>query len=138
MPDSRSPLTAPSLPPPQLGVHRVLLSHEPLLPSTSSKKVGHCCCWPCCCWSLLLLVTAVAGPAVVVVGPQLVCPSKPALLRKSKQLAGECHRSRGLLMLCCALIFVSAGQWVIICVRLWVPVLQCVQTSSTESSILCR
>ena len=34
---------------------------------------------------------------VVIVGPQLVCPSKPAPRRKSKQLAGECHRSRGLL-----------------------------------------
>ena len=53
---------------------------------------------------------------VVVVMPQLVCPSKPAPLRKSKQLAGECHRCSGLLMLCCALMCVSAGQWVIICV----------------------
>ena len=37
---------------------------------------------------------------VVVVGPQLVCPSMPAPLRKSKQLVRECHRSGGLLMLC--------------------------------------
>ena len=69
---------------------------------------------------------------VVFVGPQLVCPSKPAPLRKSNQLAGECHRSSGLLMLCCALMCVSAGHWVIMCVRLWVLVLQCVQTSSTD------
>ena len=75
---------------------------------------------------------------VVVVGPQRVCPSKPAPLRKSKELAGECHRSSGLLMLCCVLMCVSAGQWAIMCVRLWVPVLQCVHTSLTESSILFR
>ena len=75
---------------------------------------------------------------VVVVVPQRVCPSKPAPLRKSKQLAGECHRSSGLLMLCCVLMCVSAEQRVIMCVRLWVPVLHCVQTSSTESSILFR
>ena len=47
---------------------------------------------------------------VVVAVPQLVCPSKPAPLRKNKQLARECHRSSGLLMLCCALMCVSAGQ----------------------------
>ena len=63
--------------------------------------------------------------SVVVVGPQRVCPSKPTPLRKSKQLAGECHRYSGLLKLCCVLMCVSAGQWVIMCVRLWVPVLQC-------------
>ena len=67
----------------------------------------------------------------VVVVPHLVCPSKPAPLRKSKQLAGECHRSGRLLMLCCAIMCVSAGQWVIMFVRLWVPVLQCMQTSLT-------
>ena len=61
----------------------------------------------------------------VVVVPQQLCPSKPAPLRKSKQLAGECHRSSGLLMLCCVLMCMSAGQWVIMCVRLLVPVLQC-------------
>ena len=72
----------------------------------------------------------------VVVVPHRVCPSMPAPLKKSKQLADECHRSSGLLMLCYVLMCVSAGQWVIICVRLWVPVLQCVQTSSTESSSL--
>ena len=71
---------------------------------------------------------------VVVVGPQLVCPSKPAPLRKSKQLAREWHRSSGLLMLCCAIMCVSEGQWVIMCVRLWVLVLQCVPTLSTEST----
>ena len=59
---------------------------------------------------------------VVVVGPQLVCPSKPTPLRKIKQLAGECHRSSGLLMLCCTLMSVITGQWVIMCVRLWVLV----------------
>ena len=75
---------------------------------------------------------------VVVAVPHRVCPSTPAPLKKSKQLARECHRSCGLLMLCCVLMCVSAGQWVIICARLWVPVLQCVQTSSTESSILFR
>ena len=74
----------------------------------------------------------------VVAVPQRVCPSKPAPLKKSKQLDGECHRSSGLLMLCCVLKCVSAGQWVIMYVRPWVPVLQCVQTSSTESSILFR
>ena len=73
---------------------------------------------------------------VVVVPPQRVRPSKPAPLRKSKQLARECHRSSGLLMLCCVLMCVNAGQWVIMCIRLSVPVLQCVQTSSTESSVL--
>ena len=57
---------------------------------------------------------------VVVVGPQLVCPSKPAPMRKSKVLAGVCHRSSGLLMLRCALMWVSEEQWVIMCVRLWV------------------
>ena len=67
-------------------------------------------------------------PLVVVVVPQCVCPSTPTPLKKSKQLAGECYRSSGLLMLC-VLMCVSAGQWVIMCVRLWVPVLQCVQTS---------
>ena len=56
-------------------------------------------------WDLLLW-----NIVVVVVGPQLVCPSKPVPLRKSKQLAGECHWSSGLLMLCCALMCVSAGQ----------------------------
>ena len=74
----------------------------------------------------------------VVAVPQRVCPSKLTPLRKSKQLAGECHRSSGLLVLCCVLMCVSAGQWVIMCVRPWVPVLQCVQTLSTESSILFR
>ena len=64
--------------------------------------------------------------------------SEQARLRKRNQLAGECHRSSGLLMLCCALMCVSAGQFVIVCVRLWVLVLQCVQTSSTEPSILFR
>ena len=75
---------------------------------------------------------------VVVVIPQRVCPSKPAPLRKSKQLAGECHWSSGLLMLCCVLMCVNAGQWGIMCVRQWVPVLQYVQTSSTESPIRFR
>ena len=75
---------------------------------------------------------------MVVVVPHRVCPSTPAPLRKSKQLAGECHRSSGPLMLCCVLMCVSARQWVIICIRLWVPVVQCVQTWSTESSILFR
>ena len=56
------------------------------------------------------------------VGPQLVCPRKPNPLRKSEQLAGECHRSRRLLLLCCALMCASAGQWVIMCIRLWVIV----------------
>ena len=79
-------------------------------------------------WSMPLLF--------VVVVPQLVCLSKPAPMRKSRQLAAECLRSSVLLTLCCALMCVSAGQWVIMCVRLWVLVLQCVQTSSTESSIL--
>ena len=46
---------------------------------------------------------------VVVASPQLVCPSKPAVLMKSKKLAGECQRSSGLLMLCCGLLCVSAG-----------------------------
>ena len=80
----------------------------------------------------------VAVVVVVVAVPQRIFPSKPAPLRKSKQLAGECHRPSGLLMLCCVLMCASAGQWVIMCVRLWVPVLQCVQSSSTESSILFR
>ena len=75
---------------------------------------------------------------VVVAVPQLVCPSKPAPLRKSKQLAGECHRSSGLLLLCCALMCMSAGQWVIMCVKQCMLVLQCVQTLSMESSILFR
>ena len=61
---------------------------------------------------------------VVVVVPYLVCPCKPTPLRKSKPLAGECHRSSGLLMLCSALMCMSAGQWVTICVRLWVLVLE--------------
>ena len=55
---------------------------------------------------------------VVVVVPQRVCPSKPAPLSKHKQLAGECHKSSGLLMLFCVLMCVSAEQWVIMCVRL--------------------
>ena len=55
---------------------------------------------------------------VVVAVPHCVCPSMPTPLKKSKQLAGECHKSSGLLMLCCVLMCVSAGQWVIICVRL--------------------
>ena len=29
-------------------------------------------------------------------------------------------------MLCCVLMCMSAGQWVIMCVRLWVPVVLCV------------
>ena len=48
---------------------------------------------------------------VVVVVPQRVSPSKPAPLRKNKQLAGECHKSSGLLMLFCVLMCVSAEQW---------------------------
>ena len=60
----------------------------------------------------------------VVVVLLLVWPSRSALPRKSKQLPGECHRSSGLLMLWCALMRVSAEQWVIMCVRLWVLVLQ--------------
>ena len=58
--------------------------------------------------------------------PQLLWPSKSALLRKSKRLTGECHRSSGLLMSCCVLMCVSVGQWVMMCVRLWVFVLQLV------------
>ena len=70
--------------------------------------------------------------------PQLVWPRKSAPLRKSKQLVGECHRSSVLLILCCAVMCFSAEQWVMMCVRLLVLVLQCVQTLSTESSILFR
>ena len=43
--------------------------------------------------------------------------SCPVPLMKGKQFAGECHRSSGLLMLCCALMCASVGQWVIMCVR---------------------
>ena len=49
-------------------------------------------------------------PVVVVVVPQRLCPSKPAPLMKRKQLAGECHRSSGLLMLSCVLMCGSAGE----------------------------
>ena len=84
------------------------------------------------------LCCAAGSDVPVVVVPHRVCPSTPAPLKKSKQLAGECHRSSSLLMLCCVLMWVSAGQWVVMCVRQWVPVLQCVQTVSTESSILFR
>ena len=62
---------------------------------------------------------------VVVILPQLVCPSKPAALRKSKQLAGECHRSSGLLMLSCALMCMSAGQFVILCSAMGVSASVC-------------
>ena len=48
----------------------------------------------CGCIPLMVVV-------VVVVGPQRVCLSKPTPPRKGKQLAGEHHRSSGLLMLCC-------------------------------------
>ena len=41
-------------------------------------------------------------------------------------------------MLCCALMCMSEGQWVIMCVRLWVLMLQCVQTLSTVLSVLFR
>ena len=44
-------------------------------------------------------LVADSGEVVVIAVPQRVCPSKPASMRKSKQLAGECHRSTGLLML---------------------------------------
>ena len=54
----------------------------------------------------------------------LACLSEQSLpLSESKLLAGEFHRSSGLLMLCCALMCMSAGQRVIMCVRLWVLVL---------------
>ena len=66
--------------------------------------------------SHLKLLDRVVVVVVVAAVPQRVCPSKPAPLKKSKQLAGECHRSSGLLMLCCVLMCVSAGQWVIMCV----------------------
>ena len=39
-------------------------------------------------------------------------------------------------MLCCAVMCVSAGQCVSICVRVGVAVLQCMQASSTESTLL--
>ena len=87
---------------------------------------------------VLYTLSGCIGKVVVVVVPRLVCPSKPTPLRKSKQLAEECHSSSGLLMSCCALMCLSVGQWVIMCVRLWVLVLQWVQTSLTESSIVFR
>ena len=40
----------------------------------------------------VVLLDLDAYGAVVVVVPHRVCPSTPAPLRKSKQLAGECHR----------------------------------------------
>ena len=69
-------------------------------------------------WSFILLVLEYCSAADsylklldrVVVVPQRVCPSKTAPLRKSKHLAGECHRSSGLLMLCCVLMCMSAGS----------------------------
>ena len=61
--------------------------------------------------SQLLSITVIV--VVVVVRPHLVCLSKPTPLRKGKQLAGEYHRSSGLLMLCCALMCMRSGQWVI-------------------------
>ena len=62
--------------------------------------------------------------------------AKAILGEAPEPAARECHRSSGLLMLCCALVCVSVGQSVILCVRLWVLVLRYVQTSSMESSIL--
>ena len=52
---------------------------------------------------------------VVVVGHQLVCPSKPAPLMKSKQLAGECHRSSGLLMLCYSVYLAHRRSVAVLC-----------------------
>ena len=49
---------------------------------------------------------------------QLRWLSKSAPMRKRKLLAGERHRSSGLLMLCCAPMCVSTGQWVMMCVEI--------------------
>ena len=67
---------------------------------------------------------SVAVVVIVVVGlPQLVCQGKSAPLRKSKdkECAVECHRSSRLFILCCALMCVSAGKYVMMCVSAGKP-----------------
>ena len=62
------------------------------------------------------------GGQLLLVPNLIVWPSKSSSLRKSEQLAGERHWSSGLLMLCCVLMCVSVGQWIMMCMRLWMLV----------------
>ena len=55
-----------------------------------------------------LLHYYIASCVVVIDWPEHVCPNRPASLSESKLVAGERHTSSGLLMLCCALMCVSA------------------------------
>lgn len=64
---------------------------------------------------------------VTVDWPQPVCPSRAASNIKFKQLANECHRYSGLHMLGCSLICMSARQFVIMCIKIWVSAWQYMQ-----------